>query len=67
VTPRRKGKLDKDVTETPPETLPYSLSRKSQNPFSKDRDLVRLVDAWPALPEAIRRAILALVESSRMA
>jgi hypothetical protein len=29
-----------------------------------DRDLARILDAWPSLPEAIRRAILALVETS---
>jgi hypothetical protein len=30
-----------------------------------DSDLGRIADAWPTLPEPIRRAILALVESVR--
>ena len=29
-----------------------------------DRDLARLIDGWPGLPEAIRRAIMALVETT---
>jgi hypothetical protein len=29
-----------------------------------DPALARILDAWPALPEAIRRAMLALVESA---
>jgi hypothetical protein len=28
-----------------------------------DADLARLIEVWPTLPEAIRRAILSLVES----
>jgi hypothetical protein len=30
-----------------------------------DLDLARLIDAWPRLPESVRRAILALVASGR--
>jgi hypothetical protein len=48
-----------EVTETPPETLRYSLRCESQF----DPALARIIDAWPALPEPIRRAILALAES----
>src|SRR5262249_36569839 len=113
--PRRpKGKAGKEVAETGPETLAYSLARESQNcpaegtphgtpdppaphhtgagfppttppagPAQKpflgrstlpepdpstsppadplDPDLARVLTAWPTLPEAIRRAILALV------
>jgi hypothetical protein len=29
-----------------------------------DSDLARVVEAWPGLPEAIRRAVLALVSSA---
>jgi hypothetical protein len=32
---------------------------------STDPNLARIVAAWPALPEAIRRAMLALVESGQ--
>jgi hypothetical protein len=28
-----------------------------------DPDLVRIIDAWPALPEPIRRAMLALISA----
>jgi hypothetical protein len=56
-----KDKPAKDVTENTPETLARSLARK----FENDPELARLVDAWPALPEPIRLAILALVESGR--
>ncbi len=29
-----------------------------------DPDLARLIDRWPGLPEAIRRAIMAMVETT---
>ena len=29
-----------------------------------DPDLARLIDRWPSLPEAIRRAIMAMVETT---
>jgi hypothetical protein len=32
-------------------------------PTSTDPDLARLVAAWPMLPEPIRRAVLALIDS----
>jgi len=34
------------------------------SPTPTDPELARLVEAWPKLPEAIRRGILAMVESS---
>jgi hypothetical protein len=49
------------VRENSPEPPAYSLSRETAN----DPELGKLVDAWPTLPEPIRRAILALVESGR--
>jgi hypothetical protein len=39
--------------------LAQSLARETQI----DPDLARVVSAWPDLPEAIRRAVLALVNS----
>jgi hypothetical protein len=44
-----------------PEPLAHSLARESQI----DPALARIIDAWPALPEAIRRAMLALAESGQ--
>jgi len=44
---------DRALTKPIPETLPT------------DPDLARVAVAWPALPETIRRAILALVETPR--
>ena len=34
-------------------------------PRKQDMDLHRILDAWPTLPPAIRRAILALIESGQ--
>jgi hypothetical protein len=31
--------------------------------IESDVELARIIDAWPTLPEAIRRAMLALVET----
>lgn len=42
--------------DSAPETAP------DQPPL--DVDLSRVVEAWPTLPEAIRRAVLAMVEAS---
>jgi hypothetical protein len=72
---RRKGKSSKPLAESPSEPLAQTLARQSQeyaangpstSPAAKplDPDLARLVEAWPALPEAIRWAMLALVASA---
>ncbi len=53
---------DSETTcDNPPEPLAQTLARETQI----DPDLARVIDAWPELPEAIRRAMLALVESGR--
>jgi hypothetical protein len=39
----------------------------SADPSPADPYLVRIVAAWPTLPEPIRRALLALVESALLA
>jgi hypothetical protein len=44
--------------EAPPSTSPPARSL--------DPDLARVVDAWPALPEPIRRVIRAAVEAALM-
>ena len=49
----------KAVTETGPEHLAQTLARNSQI----DPALARIVEAWPKLPAAIRKAMLALAES----
>ena len=45
----------------------FSANSTSQNPTTLEQwggtDLVRLVEAWPRLPEAIRAAIVALVNT----
>jgi hypothetical protein len=40
-----------------------ALTKPITETFSTDPDLARIVVVWPQLPEYIRRAILALVES----
>jgi hypothetical protein len=42
--------------------LAHSLAREA--PI--DPDLTRIAAAWPALPEPIRRAVLALVDSAAL-
>ena len=59
VTPSTEGPLAESLATTPPIPLAQALARESQI----DPTLARIVDAWPKLPEAIRRAMLALVES----
>jgi len=52
--------------------LAYSLARESEKPADSsplasskiDPDLAWLVTAWPDLPEAIRRGIVAMVEAA---
>jgi hypothetical protein len=41
---------------------PMVAPRVAPNPT--DPDLQRVVEAWPALPEALRRAVLALIGST---
>ncbi len=43
---------------------PAALTRPLPNAADADPDLARVVAAWPGLPEAIRRAVLALVGAS---
>ena len=71
-SPQRRGR--KQVAETPPEPLAFSLARESQNcpeaPPSTtppavplDADLARLIERWPALSATAKRMILAAVEA----
>jgi hypothetical protein len=41
-----------------------SVAVQLPNPAQNDPNLARLVDAWPALLDKIRRSILALVQSA---
>jgi hypothetical protein len=48
-------------------SLPFSAAETpSTSPAAEpfDPDLARVVEAWPKLPEAIRRAMLAMVKSA---
>ena len=56
-----KGKADKDVAAAPENPLAHSLARE----IEKCPELVRLIDAWPSLPDAIRVGILAMVEAAQ--
>ena len=48
------------LTAFAPESLAQTLARNSQI----DPALARVVDAWPKLPEAIRKAMLVLAQSA---
>jgi hypothetical protein len=62
----QKGPLeDPEKTASTSATLANSgHEKKGPAAAYRDADLARLVNAWPSLPEPIRRAILALVASA---
>jgi hypothetical protein len=41
-----------------------ALTKPGVAPVPIDPNLARVIDAWPTLPEPIRRAILALMEAA---
>jgi hypothetical protein len=49
------------VTANAPEPLAQTLARETEI----DPELARVNAAWPDLPEAIRRAVLALIDAAR--
>ena len=53
--------LPANTSGNPPAPL-ARLAPEAGQPAPLDPDLARVVAAWPGLPEAIRRAMLALVE-----
>jgi hypothetical protein len=57
----RNTKANKDVTATAEIPLAHSLAHETQN----DADFVRLIDAWPTLPEVLRAGILAMIDAGR--
>jgi hypothetical protein len=57
-----RGKRDKGERSVPGS---YTVPEEASAGPPLDPDLSRVAGAWPALPELIRRAILALVESGR--
>jgi hypothetical protein len=63
---KAKGMKQQGDTQTGPADRAHSLAHDSRIPTestpSTDPDLTRIMAAWPALPPAIRRAMLALVE-----
>ena len=61
MTPLPQSLSREQLASKVPEALAHSLAHES--PI--DPNLARIVDAWPSLPEPIRRAMLALAESVR--
>ena len=58
-SPMPQGERLSSFKAARPEPLAHGLAQETQI----DPDLAQIVDAWPALPEPIRRAILVLAES----
>ena len=56
-TPKKTASSDEGGAECGAPHAPGAPSRLD------DHDLCRIIDAWPDLPPAIRRAILAMVEA----
>jgi hypothetical protein len=52
---------DKDLSPDAP-----SACRPACRTAPEDPDLARLIGAWPALPDPIRRAVLTLVDAARV-
>jgi hypothetical protein len=76
VASKSQPKIGKQVTQNVEIPLAHSLARESQKcpalaPLTSppadpiDADLARLVSAWPNLPAAIRRGILAMIDAAR--
>jgi len=61
----RKIKAGKVVAKTDPQTLSRHLTRKPRNWPEIYSDLARVCEAWPALPEPIQNAILALIGTAQ--
>ena len=61
LTTKPEGIEPQDLGETGLNPLAYPLARQSQI----DPALARIIDPWPTLPDPIRRAMLALVESGK--
>jgi hypothetical protein len=59
VTLKSEDKLSKSVTKSLEIPLAHSLARQ----LGVCADLARVIDAWPTLPAAIRRGILAMIET----
>jgi hypothetical protein len=69
--PGQDSNLDKENQKSKgqaPKVLPDNTSEQSAAPLTApltaDPDLTRVVEAWPALSKAIRRAVLALIGSA---
>ena len=67
-TPRPQGAVRPKTSGDPAAPLTGPLTGTADNACAllreTDPDLARVIDAWPSLPEAIKRAVLALVQSS---
>jgi hypothetical protein len=75
--PRQDSNLDKESQKVSPsrrnlrdestfgnDTIPFDAGlRESPKSDASDADLRRVLDAWPTLPSAIRRGILALIKN----
>ena len=59
-SPARKEDASKDVTETAPDGFAQTFAHETQ----VGADLRLILDRWPALPEAVRAGMVAMVKSA---
>ena len=64
-TPTPQRKSGTPVMASPSFALAHSLARETQKRPEIDTNLQRVLDAWPALPEALRAGILAMIDAAR--
>jgi hypothetical protein len=56
-----QGNASQEVVKSLSFSLAHSLARETQI----DPDLVRMIDAWPVLPAALKAGILAMIDAAR--
>jgi hypothetical protein len=64
--PDSQATAEQELTEPGPSAETKYDTKKSRETAHDDPDLRAVVDAWPALPDAVRAGIVAMVRASSM-